>query len=91
MSLSFVLINLNDANFSIQYSGPWFKVENRQINREYMDPFQDTLHSTASMSLHTFLFRSGRSGIRSRLLLLSVRALSLLLFSGSAVLVYGKV
>ena len=49
-------VAIDDTDPSIQYSGPWFEVNNTQINTGLMGPpFQNTLHGvnvTASFSFN---------------------------------------
>ena len=79
------LVLIDDTSPSIQYSGPWFEVENTQISTgTFGPPFQNTLHGVNATANFSFPF-SGMSR-----LLICFGALSLLSsFSGSAVLVYG--
>ena len=60
MSLSrFVVID--DTNPSIQYSGPWFEVNNTQVDTGIMGPpFQNTLHGVNVTANFSFPF-SGKS------------------------------
>ena len=53
--LPFVLID--DTNPSIQYFGPWFEVENTQINTgAFGPPFQNTLHGVTVDANFSFPF-----------------------------------
>ena len=66
------LVLIDDTSPSIQYSGPWFEVENTQFNTgTFGPPFQNTLHGVNATANFSFPF----SGI-SRLLI-CFRALSL--------------
>jgi hypothetical protein len=50
------LVVIDDTDSSIQYSGPWFEVNNTQIDTGFNGlPFQNTLHGvnvTASFSFN---------------------------------------
>ena len=75
MSLkSFVLID--DTSPDIQYFGPWFEVQNTQLNTgTFGPPFQNTLHGVNVSANFSFPF----SGM-SRLLICFSSPLSLIVF-----------
>ena len=51
------LVLIDDTNSSIQYSGPWFEVENTQINTgDFGPPFQNTLHGVTANANFSFPF-----------------------------------
>ena len=66
------LVLIDDTSPNIQYSGPWFEVENTQISTgDFGPPFQNTLHGVNVTANFSFPF----SGL-SRLLI-CFRSLSL--------------
>jgi hypothetical protein len=79
---------IDDANPSIQYSGPWFEVDDSQLNTgAFGNPFQNTLHGVNVNANFSFPF-SGMSRLLYCLLSSSLRV-TLSSFSGSQVFVYG--
>jgi hypothetical protein len=62
-----VTVLIDDTNPSIQYSGPWFEVNNTQLNTGvFGPPFQNTLHGVNISANFSFPF----SGMSHLLILL---------------------
>ena len=63
------LVLIDDTSPNIQYSGPWFEVENTQISTgDFGPPFQNTLHGVNVTANFSFPF----SGLSRLLILLSI-------------------
>lgn len=51
------LVVVDDTNPNIQYSGPWFSVQNTQSNTgDFGPPFENTLHGVNVSAIFSFLF-----------------------------------
>ena len=84
--MSSPLILIDDTNSTIQYSGPWFEVENTQINTgAFGPPFQNTLHGVTVNANFSFPF----SGMYRLIYWFAFELSHSIVISGSAVLVYG--
>ena len=80
------LVLIDDTNPSIQYSGPWFEVNNTQIDTGWNGlPFKNILHGVNVTANFSFSF----SGMSRLLIDLFSSPLTLLSFSGSGITVYG--
>ena len=90
MSSPFVVIDDTNSESSIQYFGPWFKFLTTQDDTlSYGSPFENTLHGVNVTAYFSFPF-SGTARLLHLLICSELSTpLTLSLFLGSAVVVYG--